>query len=203
MRITPLDIRKQEFSKVMRGYDADEVKNFLEMVAAELENVIKEGQDNTEKVKSMGTQLEMYKKIEQNMQETLMTAQRLTDEIKVNAQKEADLIVKEAQVRASREVETAREKAMQFHAEMATLKHQKGMFISRFKSLVNTQIEMLNILEKDSDFGSLDRDLIDLPVNAPATRSPEAAPVRRPPPTGTQPVRKPAPTATQPIVKSE
>jgi cell division initiation protein len=147
MHITPLDIRKQTFSKKTFGADGEEVKNFLDMVASSIENMTKDFADKEDRLKGLEKQIEIYKNIEQNMQDTLMTAQRITDEIKVNAQKEADLIVKDAQIRAHKEMEIAREKALQFQREVADLRHQKGMFLARFRSLLTTQLEMLNVME--------------------------------------------------------
>lgn len=164
MNITPLDIRKQVFNSKIWGYDPDEVKNFLEMIAAALETTNRDHTQDSEKMKSLETRLETYQKIEQNMQDTLMTAQRITDEIKANAQKEAELIVKDAQIRAHKQMEIAREKVLQYERDLATVRHQKAMFVSRFRSLVNTQLEMLHILETDSTAAKAEEKTIEPPV---------------------------------------
>lgn len=151
MHITPLDLRKQDFNKKIMGYDVDEVKSFLEMVATELENVNRRNHELEEKLVGLEEQNKTYKKIEQQIQDTLMTAQRVTDEVKVNAQKEADLLLKDAQIRVQKEIQISHEKVLQHQRELAKLRQQKGIFISRFRTLVNSQMEMLNILQSDDE----------------------------------------------------
>ncbi len=164
MNITPLDIRKQVFNNKIWGLDPDEVKTFLEMVASALENKNREHAETDERLKSLEARIQTYQKIEQNMQDTLMTAQRITNEIKVNAQKEAELIVKDAQLRAHKQMEIAREKVLQHERDLATVRNQKAMFVSRFRSLVNTQLEMLQILEKDDSMGGADENTTGSPA---------------------------------------
>ncbi len=172
MRITPLDIRKQVFAKKMFGYDVYEVKSFMEMIASELEQVNREVHEFTEKIKTIESELGTYKNIEKNMQDTLMTAQKITDEIKVNAQKEAELIVKDAQIHAHKEKEIAREKVLNYEKELTTLKHQKEVFVSRFRSMVKTQLEMLSILEKDENESILKEESLNVNTDV-ASEEPE------------------------------
>lgn len=85
MRITPLDIRKQPFRRTLRGFDPDAVNSFLEMVASEYETIIKQNNEFATQIKSLEQRLDSYIKIERVLNETLLTAQKATDEARVNA----------------------------------------------------------------------------------------------------------------------
>jgi DivIVA domain len=85
MRITPLDIRKQEFKKVMRGLDADEVYAFLNTVAEEYEAVLSDNKNLRERLVAIEERLNEFKSIETNLRNTLLTAEKLTQEAKESA----------------------------------------------------------------------------------------------------------------------
>jgi cell division initiation protein len=149
MRITPLDIRKQPFRKTFQGFDPDQVNSFLEMVAAEFETIFRSNDELATKLKLTESELEHYKKIEKTLNETLLTAQRATDEARVNAQKEAELIIKDAQIRASRYEDESRHRVHGLEGELVTLKNQRDSFLARFRSMLKTQLELLNTISED------------------------------------------------------
>ena len=78
MKLTPLDIRKQEFKKIMRGYDPVEVDTFLDMVASDLEEALKQQKESRERIIELETQLKDYRQIEKTLQQTLLQAQEAT-----------------------------------------------------------------------------------------------------------------------------
>ncbi|MBN1983930.1 MAG: DivIVA domain-containing protein, partial [Chitinivibrionales bacterium] len=88
MRITPLDIRKQPFRKQIMGFDRDEVNSFLEMVANEFEQMIRQNDELSTNAKLLHERLDNFEKIEKTLNETLLSAQRISDEARLNAQKE-------------------------------------------------------------------------------------------------------------------
>jgi cell division initiation protein len=149
MRITPLDIRKQPFRKTFQGFDPDQVNSFLEMVAGEFETIIRQNDELATKLTVSEQELEHYKKIEKNLSETLLTAQRATDEARVNAQKESELIIKDAQIRASRYEDEARNRVHTLEGELVTLKNQRDSFLARFRAMLKTQLELLNTISED------------------------------------------------------
>ena len=102
MRITPLDIRKQEFKRVMRGLDGDEVHAFLNTIAEEYEAVLSDNKNLREKLVAIEERLAEYKSIETNLRNTLLTAEKLTHEAKDNARREASLIVRQAEMEAEK-----------------------------------------------------------------------------------------------------
>jgi cell division initiation protein len=156
MRITPLDIRKQPFRKsMMGGFDKDAVNSFLEMVANEYEQVLRKSDEAAMTIKTLEERLAGYEKIERVLNETLLTAQRATDEAKLNAQKEAELIIKDAQIRADRYEDKSRDKVNTLATELVSLRTQRDSFLSRFKSLLRDQLSLVDVLgdtlKDDSD----------------------------------------------------
>ena len=149
MRITPLEIRNHPFSKVMMGgFDRDQVESFLQQVASQVEDLSKENGLLATKLKEMSTDIERYKKIENVLNETLYTAQRATDEAKANAQKEAELIIRDAEVRADRYVNESREKNHALKNELQSLEAQKKAFLARFETVLSDQLKYLEVMKE-------------------------------------------------------
>ncbi len=156
MRITPLDIRKQPFRKTLMGFDKDEVNSFLEMVANEFEQIIKQNDGLTGKVKIVEERIDGYAKIERTLNETLLTAQRATDDARLNAQKEAELIIKDAQIRADKYEDQSRMKVNNLESDLHSLKTQRDSFLTRFKSMLRDQLALVEVISgslKDKDNG--------------------------------------------------
>ncbi|MBD3391779.1 MAG: DivIVA domain-containing protein [Chitinivibrionales bacterium] len=149
MHITPLDIRKQRFRKTVMGFDADQVNSFLEMVAGEFETLIRKTDELGTQVKYTQKKLEDFEKIEKTLSDTLLTAQRSTDEAKLNAQKEAELILKDAQIRADRYEDESRQRVHRLEADLASLKSQRDSFLSRFRSILRDQLALLEVISDD------------------------------------------------------
>jgi len=101
MKITPLEVKRQQFKKVMRGYDPVEVDTFLDMLSNELEDLIKRNKDLSDKTIELEVGLRDYKNMEKTLQQTLMQAQETSGKSIENSRKEADLIVQEAQMKAT------------------------------------------------------------------------------------------------------
>ena len=146
MRITPLDIRKQPFRKKLKGFDPDEVNSFLELVADEFESLNRQNDELASQLKQCSQQLDGYRRIEKTLNETLLTAQRATDEARLNAQKEAELIIKDAQIRADRYEHEARRRVHTLESELLSLKNQRESFLTRFKSMLRDQTALLEIM---------------------------------------------------------
>ena len=148
MRITPLEIRNHPFSKVfMGGYDKDQVESFIQQVASQVEGLNKENSSLATQLKEVTAEMERYKKVEDVLKETLFTAQRATDEAKANAQKEAELIIRDAEVRANRFVNDAREKGHGLLNEINSLKAQKKAFLARFETVLADQLKYLDVMK--------------------------------------------------------
>lgn len=151
MKITPLEIKKQEFGKAFRGYSSDEVHSYLEMIAEELENALKGNLELEEKVTSLKEKLANYTRIETVLQDTLMTTQKSAEEIKTIAEQKAKSITDGARVRADRILADANERLLKIQREVADLKHQREAFIVSFKSLLETQRALLENIDRGAN----------------------------------------------------
>ncbi|MFQ6093204.1 MAG: DivIVA domain-containing protein [bacterium] len=151
MKITPLDIRRQEFNRKLRGFDPEEVQTFLEMLSDEFEAVIRENTTLKDRIDGLDSQVASFREMEKTLQDTIVTAQKAREEAKSEALKEADFIVREAELKAERWIEEARQEVMALNRELATLRSHKASFIAKLRALLNSQNELLNVLELDSN----------------------------------------------------
>ncbi len=155
MKLTPLDIKKQVFKKILRGYDPIEIETFLEMVSEEFEDLIKERNDLSDEVLKLKTQLRDYQEVEKTFKESLMNAQQTINQSRENSKRESDLIIKEAEVRAEKIIENAKMKLIEMKNELMVVKAQKDSFAKRLRHLLESQLELLGVLEID-DLGFAD-----------------------------------------------
>lgn len=158
MKITPLDIKKQEFETRFRGFDKTEVVSFLEMVSEEVENLIRENLELKEKLKRASERLANYTKIEAALQNTLVASQESAEQMKTVAEKKAELIVREANGRADKIVDNIYEKITDLRREYSSLKNQKAAFLVNFRSLLESQIKLMEMMEKQA--AQVDRTLV-------------------------------------------
>lgn len=149
MKISPLDIQQQQFKgKLFGGLNPDEVDSFLQAVAQEMESLNRENTQFREQTQKMAAESEVLAQREKDLRETLLAAQRITEEMKSNAQKEADLIIAEAEVKAEKILADAENKLIQLRNDIQELRRQKIQFESSFRSLIETHTKMLSIDEE-------------------------------------------------------
>ena len=151
MKITPLEIKRQQFKKTMRGYDTIEVETFLEMVSNEQEDLIHENRAQKDKIIELETQLSDYKNIERSLQQTFMQAQETSGKSIENSKREAEIIVKEAEVKASQIVEKARLDFAHVKEEISQLKARKESVLSKLKVLLSSELNLIRALDIDED----------------------------------------------------
>jgi cell division initiation protein len=144
MPLTPLDIHNKEFSKGFRGYDEDEVNEFLDRVVKDYELLIKENMSMKQKVQDLSDKLEHYTKIEETLHNAIIVAQQTAKEVKETALGEADLIRKEAERESKRGIEESQARGRKVQREIEDLVKQAHIFRSRFKSLLEAQLEIVN-----------------------------------------------------------
>ena len=144
MPLTPLDIHNKEFSKGFRGYNEDEVNEFLDQVIKDYELIIREKKQLEEKVAELTEKLGYFTNIEETLNKSILIAQETAEEVKRNAQKEAKLIIKEAEKNADRIISEALAKSRKIAVEIEELKRQAKVFRTRFRMLIEAQLEMLN-----------------------------------------------------------
>jgi cell division initiation protein len=149
MRLTPLDIRKQEFKKAMRGLEPDEVYAFLATIADEYEAVLNDNKALRERLLELDDKVQEYRNMEKTLRDTLLTAERITVEAKDNARRKAELIVKQAELDADRGARDITANATRLRQEIQQLKRQRESYMARTKGLVESHLKFLQSAEED------------------------------------------------------
>ena len=149
MEITPIEIQQRHFKNRLLGYDKAGVDLFLEEVASGLEKLHRENQELKESLARARAAIEEMRERETVLKETLITTQKITDDLKQNARREADLIIKEGQLKAERILRSAEEKKFLILDEISELHRQKIVFQAALGSLLERHRKML-ALETDA-----------------------------------------------------
>jgi cell division initiation protein len=150
--LTPLDIHNKEFSSKFRGYDEDEVNEFLDKVVKDYEMIIREKKDLEEKVNQLEEKLGHFTNIEETLNRSILVAQETAEEVKGNATKESKLIIKEAEKNADRIINEALSKSRRIAMDVEELKKQAKVFRTRLKTLVEAQLDMIETEDWDDLF---------------------------------------------------
>lgn len=148
MKISPIEIRQQEFQKKMRGYDPEEVQSFLEKLADDLDELQKENESLKAELESANEQLAEYKKIEKNLQDTLLKAQDSSTKSLEASKKQTALMIKEAELKASQIIEKARENTNELRNAVINLREEKDLIVARLKAIVSSQANLLELKVK-------------------------------------------------------
>ena len=143
MRITPLDIQQKQFPYKLRGFDDEEVYAFLELIREEMEDLLRENASLKENAIRLENQIKEHKDMETTLRETLVTAQQMVEEYKSNARKEAELLIKEAELRADAIVKDAQEKVIKIHEDIVDLKGIRRHFKEELKRLIEGHLKMI------------------------------------------------------------
>lgn len=147
MGITPMEINNKEFKRSFRGYDIDEVDDFLEQIVEDYEKLFKENTALREKSNSLSEKLDHYTKIEATLQNTLVMAQGAADQAKSNSQKEAELIIKNANDTAQKIIDQAHTEVVRITGEYEKIKQEFQLFKSRYKTFIQTQLDLLSDID--------------------------------------------------------
>ncbi|WP_088005764.1 DivIVA domain-containing protein [Indiicoccus explosivorum] len=143
MPMTPLDIHNKQFTRVFRGYQEEEVNEFLQQVMKDYETLIQEKRELEERLKQTDERVGHFTTIEGTLQKSLIVAQEAAEEVRRNSQKEAELIVREAEKNADRILGESLSKSRQLAIEIEELKKQSKVVRSRLRMLLETQLEMV------------------------------------------------------------
>ena len=149
MKITPMDISNKEFKKGLRGYNPEEVDEFLDEIVDNYEELYKENALLKEKVSALSEKIEHYGKIENTIQNTLLLAQNAAEQARSSAQKESDLLVRNANDTAQKILDKAHADVVQINDEFDRIKQEFIKFRAKFRNFMNTQLETFDDLEKD------------------------------------------------------
>ncbi|MEI8355063.1 MAG: DivIVA domain-containing protein [Deltaproteobacteria bacterium] len=146
MKISPIDIQQQQFKgKMFGGLSPEDVDAFLQLVAREMEDLIRENSDIKEQHSKAVANEEEVAQRERDLRETLLAAQKIIEEMKSNAQKEATLLIAEAEINAEKLLFSAENRLAETKNEIQELRRQKLQFESSFKSLLDSSYKMLSL----------------------------------------------------------
>ena len=143
MALSPLDIHNKEFGRSFRGYDEDDVNEFLEQILKDYENVLDENKVLKDSLKQSKEQISHFNSIEATLHSSILTAQEAAEDVRRNSTKESQLIIKEAEKNADRIVNEALSRAREISMEVDDLKKQSKVFRSRFRMLIEAQLDLI------------------------------------------------------------
>ena len=145
--LTPHDIRKQDFRKTLRGYDTLGVDDFRVRVADALERAIRERQILEERVNALTEQLRVFREREKAMNEALVAAQQLRQDSRATAEREGQVIVREAEAAAKRLLDEAKNAESAVKTRMAETERQFQQYVGGFRALLERQLAELRALD--------------------------------------------------------
>ena len=148
-RLTARDIEGQGFTRKMRGFDPDEVQLFLKAVSEEIERLNLENGTLSEENAALKARLEDFKERERTLQETLLTAQRMSEDMRERSKVEADLLVREARVKAERILEQAQDQLQAIENEIGRLGLERESFEGRLRAMIDEHLALLELRKQE------------------------------------------------------
>lgn len=143
MKYTPLSIKSQEFKKVVRGYDKDEVTVYLERLAEEFEKLSNENETLRKDLEKANQKITEFRKIEKNLQDMLLKAHESSSKAVESAKKQTALIIKESELKAQQIVEKAKSDADKIRNSVLALREERNLIIAKLKALLNSQAGLI------------------------------------------------------------
>jgi DivIVA domain-containing protein len=146
-RLTPLDVRRYEFGRALRGYDPARVDQFREQVAEEMDRLIRSNQELESKARSLHDQLKSFRERETSINDALVTAQQLRTEMKSQAERESQLTMREAQMQAESIVSGAQNDIRRIEDELAALERFRRNYLAQLRVFVERQLAEITAAE--------------------------------------------------------
>ena len=151
MTVSKIDLLNKQFSRSMFGYSRMEVDQFLLELAEVMGDSIDAQKEMRKKIKRLEVSLKEYRQRDETLRDTLMSTQKIVDDLKVAASKEAQLILDEARTRADATVQKGHSRLAQMHEEIESLKRTRTQFEIQLKGLLNSHLEMLEMSNPERD----------------------------------------------------
>ncbi|MBA7554751.1 Septum site-determining protein DivIVA [subsurface metagenome] len=143
MRITPMDIEQQEFSKSFRGYNEEEVDDFLDKIVKDYEELINENVRLNEEIERMQEKLKEFSEIEETLRSALLNAQKSAEEMKGRVESEAKIIIEKAELEAKSLKQQVFQREDLVKNEIDKLRRYKFIFKEKFKSMLKLYLKMI------------------------------------------------------------
>lgn len=145
--LTPIDIQRQDFEVKLRGYNADEVDDFLDLVGKDYEKLYKDNADLKEEIKRLNLSLEQYKNMEATLQQSIVLAQTAAEDIKKSAAEQANVIVNEAQSKSEGMYRQLDMDIQSKKNELSGMIAEVSGYKTRIKGICSAILEMLEKME--------------------------------------------------------
>jgi DivIVA domain-containing protein len=158
--LTPLDVRRYDFGKAMRGYDPKRVEQFREQVADELERLTKATVELDTKAKGFHEQLRAFRDRDKALNDALVSAQQLRSEIRESSEREASLIVREARAAGEEALDAARAEVRKVESQLQELQRARRTHLAQLRQMAERQLAEIAAAERE-----------ELPVISPAPSS--------------------------------
>jgi cell division initiation protein len=154
MKFTPLAIKKQQFRRSFRGYNTEEVRTYLELLADEYETLLRENRELKEKVATLESEVETYKQIEKNLHLAVNQAQETATKTIENSKKQAELLIREAELKSKELIDNAKLEFIRIKNEVDTLKAEKKRILTEIKNFLINELEKINAVEEPQKGGA-------------------------------------------------
>ena len=145
--LTPIDIQRQDFEVKLRGYNADEVDDFLDLVGRDYEKLYKENAELRDQIRQLNRSVEQYKAMEATLQQSIVLAQTAAEDIKKSAAEKANVIVNEAQTKSETMYRQIDQDIQKKRNELASVQVEVSGYKQRIKGICSALLEMLDKLE--------------------------------------------------------
>ena len=152
--LSSLDVRRFDFGRALRGYNPVKVEQFRDQVAEELERLTRVNQDLDTKARSFHEQLRAFRERDKALNEALVTAQQLRAEVREQAEREAQLVLREAQSEGERLVEAAKSEVRRMEQELDALDRSRRTYLSQMRALLARQLSEVEASEGGRSSGS-------------------------------------------------
>ena len=153
MKISSIDIQRQKFQTKLKGYDPEEVQNFLIGVAEELEDLNRQNDLYKQEIENLKEVLAGFQERDMILKNTLVTAQKTSETITINAKKEADLIIKEAEFKGSKIMEHAQNQVQKIQRDVLDLKLQRKALQDKIQTSINIIQKLLDYQKEEEKSG--------------------------------------------------
>ena len=151
MEITPNDLKARQFARVMRGFDPAEVTAFLEQVADEYVALIKERNELERQSQELEKELVSYRELDRNIRDSLVNAHDSAGTIRDDANREAELIIREANLKAEEIITSSRGQLEGLKNDMVMLRLEREAYLKKFRHLIDSQLELLKVLAQEQN----------------------------------------------------
>jgi cell division initiation protein len=148
MKISPMDLQRQTFAPRWRGYDTAEVRTYLNIVAEEIAALQRERDGLEQEVQSLRALVDEHRQRETILKNTLLTAQRLSEEMKEAARKQSESVVKEAEMQADRLLELAQSRAQEVECGILDLRGMRSSLRTDVRALITRLTHILDLQEE-------------------------------------------------------